>query len=488
MNASYIVLTVVIYFLLLCLISRIMGGKGDNDAFFRGNRRSPWWAVAFGMVGASVSGVSFVSVPGMIITENMTYMQMCVGFFLGYLVVAFVLLPLYYRLKLTSIYTYLDLRFGRTAYRTGASFFLLSKMLGAAARLYIVCLILQQYVFGGMGIPFAVTAVATVFLIWLYTFRSGIRSLVWTDALQTLCLMVALGWMVYELCRLNGFSLNEAWHFVQSSPYSQWIEWNEWSSPRHFVKQFLSGIFIVIVMTGLDQDMMQKNLTCKNLRDAQKDMCTYGFVFIPLNYLLLALGVLLLALASKEGIPVPSRGDDLLPLFCAEGYLGKGVLVLFTIGIIAAAFSSADSALTALTTTFCVDILDVERKFASPERVRKRVHALLALCFIGFILLFEKVNNSSVIVAIFVMASYTYGPLLGLFGFGLFTKRMPDSRMVPLVCVLAPLGCYVLDCLSQACWGYKFGYELLLLNGLLTFGGLWCFSREGGKIKMEIPK
>jgi len=465
-----------------------MGGKGDNDAFFRGNRRSPWWAVAFGMVGASVSGVSFVSVPGMIITENMTYMQMCVGFFLGYLVVAFVLLPLYYRLKLTSIYTYLDLRFGRTAYRTGASFFLLSKMLGAAARLYIVCLILQQYVFGGMGIPFAVTAVATVFLIWLYTFRSGIRSLVWTDALQTLCLMVALGWMVYELCRLNGFSLNEAWHFVQSSPYSQWIEWNEWSSPRHFVKQFLSGIFIVIVMTGLDQDMMQKNLTCKNLRDAQKDMCTYGFVFIPLNYLLLALGVLLLALASKEGIPVPSRGDDLLPLFCAEGYLGKGVLVLFTIGIIAAAFSSADSALTALTTTFCVDILDVERKFASPERVRKRVHALLALCFIGFILLFEKVNNSSVIVAIFVMASYTYGPLLGLFGFGLFTKRMPDSRMVPLVCVLAPLGCYVLDCLSQACWGYKFGYELLLLNGLLTFGGLWCFSREGGKIKMEIPK
>lgn len=279
----------------------------------------------------------------------------------------------------------------------------------------------------------------------------------------------------------NGFSLNEAWHFVQSSPYSQWIEWNEWSSPRHFVKQFLSGIFIVIVMTGLDQDMMQKNLTCKNLRDAQKDMCTYGFVFIPLNYLLLALGVLLLALASKEGIPVPSRGDDLLPLFCAEGYLGKGVLVLFTIGIIAAAFSSADSALTALTTTFCVDILDVERKFASPERVRKRVHALLALCFIGFILLFEKVNNSSVIVAIFVMASYTYGPLLGLFGFGLFTKRMPDSRMVPLVCVLAPLGCYVLDCLSQACWGYKFGYELLLLNGLLTFGGLWCFSREGRK-------
>ena len=232
-------------------------------------------------------------------------------------------------------------------------------------------------------------------------------------------------------------------------------------------------------MTGLDQDMMQKNLTCKNLRDAQKDMCTYGFVFIPLNYLLLALGVLLLTLASKEGIPVPSRGDDLLPLFCAEGYLGKGVLVLFTIGIIAAAFSSADSALTALTTTFCVDILDVERKFASPERVRKRVHALLALCFIGFILLFEKVNNSSVIVAIFVMASYTYGPLLGLFGFGLFTKRMPDSRMVPLVCVLAPLGCYVLDSLSQACWGYKFGYELLLLNGLLTFGGLWCFSRAG---------
>lgn len=481
MNASYIVLTVVIYFLLLCLISRIMGGKGDNDAFFRGNRRSPWWAVAFGMVGASVSGVSFVSVPGMVITENMTYMQMCAGFFFGYLVVAYVLLPLYYRLKLTSIYTYLDLRFGKITYRTGASFFLLSKMLGAAARLYIVCLILQQYVFAGIGIPFSVTAGATVFLIWLYTFRSGIRSLVWTDALQTFCLMAALVWIVYELCRLNGFSVGQAWHFVSSSSYSQWIEWGDWTSPRHFVKQFLSGIFIVIVMTGLDQDMMQKNLTCKNLKDAQKDMCTYGFVFIPLNFLLLALGVLLLALASKEGIPVPDRGDDLLPLFCAEGYLGKGVLVLFTIGIIAAAFSSADSALTALTTAFCVDILDVERKSSSPERVRKGVHALLALCFVGFILLFEKVNNSSVIVAVFTIASYTYGPLLGLFSFGLCTHRMLRNKMVPLVCVASPLCCYLLDCVAQTCWGYKFGYELLLLNGLLTFAGLFCISDKSAR-------
>lgn len=477
MNASYIIMTTIVYFLLLCIISRVMGGKGDNDTFFRGNKQSPWWAVAFGMIGASISGVSFVSVSGMVETVDMTYMQMCIGFFFGYLVVAFVLLPLYYRLNLTSIYTYLDLRFGKTAYRTGASFFLLSKMLGAAARLYIVCLILQQYVFSGIGVPFWLTSSVTVLLIWLYTFRNGIRTLVWTDSLQTLCLIIALLWICYEVCVLNGFSsFGDALSCINSSPHSKWMEWDNWASPQHFVKQFLSGVFIVIVMTGLDQDMMQKNLTCKNLRDAQKDMCTYGFVFIPLNYVLLALGILLLTLASQEGIPIPSRGDDLLPMFCAEGYLGHGVLILFTIGIIAAAFSSADSALTALTTTFCVDILEVDKRFQRPEYIRKWVHALIALLFIFFIIAFEAVNNSSVIVAIFMIASYTYGPLLGLFSFGLFTCRTPQSRFVPVVCIAAPLCCYLLDLFTQSVYGYKFGYELLLINGLLTFLGLYAMS------------
>lgn len=479
MSASYILPTIALYFLLLFFISRKMGGgRSDNDTFFRGNRQSPWWAVAFGMIGASLSGVSFVSVPGMVGMTDMTYMQMCVGFFFGYLLVAFVLLPLYYRLNLTSIYGYLDIRFGRRAYHTGASFFLLSKMLGAAARLYLVCLILQEYVFGSMGVPFWSTACGTVLLIWLYTFRSGIRSIVWTDSLQTFCLTAALLLILYQLCRLNGFSVGEALRTVADSPHSRWLEWDDWTSRQHFVKQFLSGVFIVIVMTGLDQDMMQKNLTCKNLRDAQKDMCSYGFFFIPFNWLFLSMGILLLTLAAKEGIALPSRGDDILPLFCAEGYLGHGVLVLFTIGIIAAAFSSADSALTALTTSFCVDILDVERRFPSPEKVRKRVHAVMALLFIGFILLFRSANNSSVLDAVYVIASYTYGPLLGLFGFGMFTSRVPRGVWIPLICVASPVICFLLDRYTTSHFGYHFGYELLMLNGLLTFMGLFAVSRS----------
>lgn len=477
MSAFYIILTTVLYFLLLFAVSRKAGGTGDNDTFFRGGRRSPWWAVAFGMIGASLSGVSFVSVPGMVRDADMTYMQMCVGFFFGYLVVAFVLLPLYYKLNLTSIYAYLDVRFGKAAYRTGASFFLLSKMLGAAARLYLVCLILQNYVFGSLGVPFEVTASGTVFLIWLYTFRGGIKSLVWTDALQTLCLVTALVLILYQLCRLNDFTVVEAVRHVVESPYGRWIEWDDWTSRQHFVKQFLSGIFIVIVMTGLDQDMMQKNLTCKNLHDAQKDMCSYGFSFIPLNMLFLGVGVLLLALASREGIDLPVKGDDILPLFCAEGHLGNGVLVLFTIGIIAAAFSSADSALTALTTSFCVDILDVERRFTRPEAVRKKVHGVIALLFVGFILCFEAVNDSSVIDAIYVVASYTYRPLLGLFAFGMFTRRKLWLAAVPWICVASPMGCYLLDAWTVSAYGYRFGYELLMLNGLFTFVGLYAFSK-----------
>lgn len=476
MNASYILVTAAVYFLLLFIISRKMGKKDDNDTFFRANRRSPWWAVAFGMIGASLSGVSFVSVPGMVRTTDMTYMQMCIGFFFGYLAVAFVLLPLYYRLNLTSIYTYLDIRFGRCAYRTGASFFLLSKMLGAAARLYLVCLILQEYVFGVMGIPFWMISCAIVFLIWLYTFRSGIKALVWTDSLQTFCLIAALLLMTFQLCRLNGFSVTDAVSYIADSPHGKWMEWEDWKSKQHFVKQFLSGIFIVIVMTGLDQDMMQKNLTCRNLRDAQKDMCTYGFFFIPLNWLFLGLGILLLALSAKEGIALPERGDDLLPMLCARGYLGQGVLVLFTIGIVAAAFSSADSALTALTTSFCVDILDIDSSFRCPERVRMAVHALIALLFVGFILLFHVVNNASVLDAVYVIASYTYGPLLGLFCFGMLTTRLPRPAWVPVICIASPVACYLLDGFTIAHFGYRFGYELLMLNGLLTFVGLYAVS------------
>lgn len=471
---TIIIVVTVAYFALLLFVSRRAGGRGGNGAFFRGNRESPWWVVAFGMLGASVSGVSFVSVPGMVGAQNMTYMQMCIGFFFGYIVVAYVLLPLYYRLNLTSIYTYLNLRFGGRAYHTGASFFLLSKMLGAAARLYLVCLIIQEYVFPVL--PFWVIACSTVCLIWLYTFRSGIKSVVWTDTLQTALLIAALVLICVRLCSLNGFSVSEAARFIAQSPHGQWFEWDDWASRQHFVKQFLSGIFIVIVMTGLDQDMMQKNLTCRNLRDAQKDMCTYGVMFIPLNFLFLSVGVLLLALADKDGIVVPQRGDDILPLFCAQGYLGGAVQILFSMGITAAAFSSADSALTALTTSFCIDILNVERR-RQPEVTRKLVHAAMALLFVGFILLFKAANNSSVLDAVYTVASYTYGPLLGLFSFGLFTKRTPRSSVVPYICIAAPLFCLALDAYTTAVLNYRFGYELLMLNGGLTFVGLYAASK-----------
>ena len=478
MLGLYVLGALVIYFALLYAVSRWTSGKGDNEAFFRGGRRSPWWVVAFGMLGSSVSGVSLVSVPGMVRDVDMTYMQMCVGFFFGYLVVAFFLLPLYYRLDLTSIYGYLELRMGRWASRTGTSFFLLSKLAGAAVKLYLVCLVLQEFVLRDTGVPFWLTATAAVFCIWLYTARGGIRTLVWTDVLQTLCLVAVLLWMLWQVCCLNGLTVGEALECVAVHPHGRWLEWDDWTSKQHFVKQFLSGIFIVIVMTGLDQDMMQKNLTCKNLRDAQKDMCTYGFLFIPLNWLLLVLGVLLVVLAGNMGLSLPGKGDEVLPMFCAGGYLGTGVSVLFALGLVAAAFNSADSALTALTTSFCVDILDVERRFARPDVVRRWVHAVMALLFVCCILFFEAMDSSSVIDAVYVVASYTYGPLLGLFAFGLFTRRTPCGRIVPWVCVAAPVCCYLLDAYTATAFAYRFGYELLILNGLLVFAGLYAFSKR----------
>ncbi len=354
-----ILITIAIYFALLLLISNLVG-KGGNDAFFRGNRQSPWPVVAFGMIGASLSGVTFISVPGMVMTIDMTYLQMCIGFIFGYILVAFVLLPLYYKYNLTSIYSYLDVRFGRTCRKTGSSFFLLSKMTGAAARLYLVCLILQQYVFDALRVPFVLTVVGTLLLIWLYTHKSGIKAIVWTDSLQTLCLIVALILILLKASDMLGMSFGEAMTAVWNDPHSRIFEFSDWSSKQHFWKQFLSGIFIVIVMTGLDQDMMQKNLSCKNLRDSQKDLCSYGLLFAPVNFLFLSLGVMMMLLYAKTGTPLPAKGDSLLPDFIATGLMGQAVLVFFTIGIIASAFSSADSALTALTTSFCIDILGIE--------------------------------------------------------------------------------------------------------------------------------
>ena len=462
-----ILITILAYFAILFGISHLTSKKADNSTFYRANRRAPWYMVAFGMIGASISGVTFVSVPGMVLTSQMTYLQMCLGFIGGYLVIAFVLLPLYYRLNLTSIYTYLGQRLGQRSYLTGASFFLLSKMTGAAVRFYVVCIILQQFVFAPAGIPFEVNVIVMVVLIWLYTRRGGIATLVFTDSFQTLCLFTALILIILSVISQMHLSVSEAVTTIANSEMSRIFVHNFW-------KQFLSGVFVAIVMTGLDQDMMQKNLTCKTLRDAQKDMCTYGMAFVPANLLFLSLGILLAILAGGE---VTMKGDALLPTYiqsCSDlSPLTAQLLPLFfAIGIVAASFSSADSALTSLTTCFCVDIC----RQPDNETLRKKMHIVMCGFFMLFILLFRQLNSTSLIDAIYILASYTYGPLLGLFTFGLFTKRQPNDRLVPYICIASPLLCYALDMVVMHIWDYRFGYELLMLNGLLTFVGLHTFE------------
>lgn len=469
-----IILTILSYFGVLLLVSRLTAKQSTNDTFYRGNRQSPWYLVAFGMIGASISGVTFVSVPGMVNNIGMTYLQTCLGFVLGYVAVAFVLLPIYYRLNLTTIYSYLQQRLGTRSYKTGAWFFLLSKMSGAAVKFYVVCMILQRFVLDALGIPFVITVLVLVALIWLYTRRGGIKTLVWTDTFQTFCMFMALIFIIINVMSMLNLSVNEVVTTIVQDERSRVFVFDDWVSKQNFWKLFISGIFIVVVMTGLDQDMMQKNLTCKTLREAQKDMCTYGLAFVPANLLFLCLGVLLSMLAQQEGIALPSSGDELLPMFAATGKMGNMVVVLFTIGIVAASFSSADSALTALTTTYCVDI----KEKADDEALRHRVHAGMSVVFVIFILLFRTFNSTNLIDAIYILVSYTYGPLLGLFAFGLFTKYQVTDRWVPYFAILSPILCYALNVLAQQLWGYHFGYELLMLNGAFTFAGLYVTRKK----------
>ena len=461
MPGLFILLIIAVYFSFLLLISWLVGRKStDNDAFFLGNKKSPWWVVAIGMVGSSISGVSFVSVPGMVRNVDFTYMQTVFGFFVGYLIIANILLPLYYKMNLTSIYTYLEERFGKYSYKTGASFFLLSRTIGSGVRLFLVTLILQHVIFDAWHIPFLVTASVAVFLIWLYTHRSGIKTIVWTDTLQTICLISALILLVIQVSIQLDFS------FV----------FDDWHSKQNFFKQFFSGIFIAIVMTGLDQDMMQKNLTCKSLRDAQKNMYWYGISFVPLNLLFLTLGAMLLMLATKNNMVLPASSDDILPMFATQN-LGPVVTFLFVIGIIAATFASSDSALASLTTSFSVDILGVqhnEPKLA--ERKRKLTHMGMSVLFVVIMFVFKALNNKSIIDAIYTIASYTYGPLLGMFAFGLFTKRQVRDKLVPVIAILSPLLCYGLNMLSTSLFNYALGYELLMINGLITFIGMYFLS------------
>lgn len=436
------------------------------------------------MIGASISGITFISVPGMAMAQQMTYLQSCLGFIVGYFAVAFILLPLYYRHNLTTIYSYLENRLGSRSYTTGASFFLLSKMAGAVVRFYIVCAILQGLLFDQYGIPFWVTVPFMVFLIWLYTHRSGIKTIVWTDSLQTLIMFVTLILIICVVISQLDMSLGEAIAAVAGDEHSRIFVFDDWTSPQNFFKQFISGIFIVIVMTGLDQDMMQKNLTCRSLRDAQKNLCTYGFAFVPANLLFLALGVLLIILFQQQGMALPEKGDQLLPMFVSTAGSGTALnvvlSVLFTLGIVASAFSSADSALTALTTSFCVDIC----RRPHDESLRRRAHILVIVVFVLSVIAFDSIGSSSVINAIYIMCGYTYGPLLGLFVFALLDRNRTVSaqrtfcdRYTPYVCIASPVICFMLDQAAQHIYDYHFGYELLMLNGMLTFCGLWMLRR-----------
>ena len=464
MSSTLIISVIIIYFLVLVGISFLTGKSDSNASFFSGDKQSPWYIVAFGMSGASLSGVTFISVPGWVATSEFSYMQMVLGYLLGYLVITTVLMPLYYRMNLTSIYGYLKDRFGNSSYKTGAIFFLISRVIGASFRLYLVANVLQMAIFDDWGVPFEVTVVVTILLIWVYTFRSGIKTIIWTDTLQTLFMLVAVGLSVYLISVDMNLSIPSLINTVKESDYSQIFFWE---GKQHFVRQFFSGAFMAIVMTGLDQDMMQKNLSCKNLGDAQKNMFWFSIVLVFVNLLFLSLGALLYMYAETHGISF-NKADDLFPAVALNGGLGIGVGVLFILGLIAAAYSSADSALTSLTTSFCIDLLGFDEDAGAKEiKQRKQVHLAFSILLVLVILVFKAINDDSVISALFKVAGYTYGPLLGMYAFGLFTKINVKDNWVPLVAVLSPVACYVIQLYIP------FGFELLILNGAITFGGLF---------------
>ncbi|NNK80116.1 MAG: sodium:solute symporter [Flavobacteriales bacterium] len=487
MSSSAIGLIIAGYFLLLIIVSRLTARKGDNAEFFTGGRNAHWMVVAFGMIGASLSGVTFISVPGWVATSQFSYMQMVLGYILGYALIAGVLLPVYYRLRLTSIYTYLKDRFGNSSYKTGASFFLISRVIGASFRLFLVALVLRNFVFDEQldslvenyrwindSVAFLGIIVLTILLIWVYTSKGGIKTIIWTDTLQTVCMLLAVVIAVIGIGDAMQLNIKGIINEVKDSEYSQIFFWGDGAGKKHFVKQFLSGAGIALVMTGLDQDMMQKNLACKNLKDAQKNVLSLSVVLVFVNLLFLSLGALLYLYASESGIVIPEKADLLFATVALEGGLGPLIGLFFILGLIASAYSSADSALTALTTSFYVDMLDSPGKTEKESiAVRRKVHVGMSVALVLVIWLFYMINDESVIASLFRLAGYTYGPLLGLYAFGLFTKREVRDKWVPLICVLAPAISWLL-----ATYIYPFGFELLLINGAITFMGLMVIMRK----------
>ncbi|WP_439127913.1 sodium:solute symporter [Polaribacter sp.] len=477
MQPLYIILLILGYFSVLIFISYFTSKSADNTTFFKANNSSPWYLVAFGMIGASLSGVTFISVPGWVEAQNMSYFQMVLGYIVGYTVIGLVLLPLYYKLNLTSIYTYLEDRFGRFSYKTGASFFLLSRTIGAAFRLFLVAKALQVILFDDYGVPFWVTVTITILLIWLYTFKGGIKTIVWTDTLQTLFMLIAVGVCIYTIS--SEMQINNLFTYVSENKLSKIFFFDDISKGNYFWKQFLSGAFIAVVMTGLDQDMMQKNLTCRNLKDAQKNMFWFTIVLVIVNFFFLALGVLLTDYAQQTDIV--AQKDQLFPVIATSGKLGIATALFFILGLIAAAYSSADSALTSLTTSFSIDILEIDKKKNNKDQIktRKKIHVVFSIVLILIILIFKYfIANESVIANIFKAAGYTYGPLLGLYAFGLFTKLKVKDKMVPAICILAPILTFIISYHSLEFFDFDFGFFVLVLNGFLTFLGLYLFKRK----------
>ncbi len=511
---------IALYFMVLMTISYFTGKDSNNSNFFLAGRESPWYLVAFGMIGASLSGVTFISVPGWVESNQFSYMQMVFGYLLGYFIIATVLMPMYYRLNLTSIYTYLEQRFGVASYKTGSAFFLLSRTIGASFRLYLVAIVLQQFVMQPFGIPFWATVLMTIILIWIYTFRGGIKTIVWTDTLQTTCMLLAVSLTVFAICQRLDFSFGEMRMAVLESAYSQTFFFEGgWGDPKNFFKQFLAGASIAVVMTGLDQDMMQKNLSCRTIGEAQKNMFWFSIVLVFANLLFLTLGALLFIYAGEVGIDIPTKivngnvtnNTDLLYPTIALEHLSPTIGIVFILGLIAAAYSSADSALTALTTSFCIDFLGFEKATQAEKKdidftekdildksifnknlskkqntsdeqkqTRTLVHIGFSILLFIVIMVFWLINDSTVISWIFKVAGYTYGPLLGLYAFGFFSKRNVIDKYVPYICAAAPLITYFLNKYSETLFfGYKFGFELLLLNGLITFIGLLAISYQG---------
>lgn len=477
--SPYLVLGIVLgYFLVLMIISRITSRNADTQSFFTANRKSPWFLVAFGMVGATLSGVTFISVPGEVGNTAFSYLQFVFGNIVGYWLVAGILLPLYYRLNLVSIYTFLEQRFGVRSYKTGSFFFLVSKLVGAAFRLYLVAGVLQIAFFDAFNIPFALTVVVTIALIWVYTYRGGIKTIVWTDTLQTLFLVSAVIFTIVAITRDMGWNSGNLFNEIASNPNSKIFHWG-WRGENNFFKQFFAGMFITIVMVGMDQDMMQKNLTCKNKWEAQKNMLVFSISFLVTVFLFLCLGVLLYLYASHAGIEIPENSDDLYPLLALNS-LTLPVGIAFLLGITAAAYSSADSALTALTTSFSVDFMKIETyKEQQRQTIKKWSHLLFSVLLVVVILLFRAVNNESIVVAVFRVAGYTYGPILGLFVFGMYSKRIVNDKWVPLVGIISPILCFFMSKYSVILFqGYQFGFELLILNGIITMLGLLLISQK----------